>query len=206
MSSTTEQQDQFKKMFAGKKKKNPKLKTNEEVLLVGEDARQDLAGQEYSYDELLDRVYTIMRECNPNLGEGKQQRLVIRPPQVARVGTKKTSFTNFAEICKLLHRPERHLQQYILAELGTSGSLDANKALIIKGKFQSKHIENVLINYIREYVTCHTCKSPQTQLQKEDRLFFLQCDMCGARCSVASIKTGFQAVVGKRAAARAKIA
>jgi hypothetical protein len=57
-----------------------------------------------------------------------------------------------------------------------------------------------------EYVTCHTCRSRDTILQKDTRLFFLQCETCGSRCSVASIKTGFQAVTGKRAAIRAKTA
>jgi len=88
--------------------------------------------------------------------------------------------------------------------LGTSGSIDGNNQLIIKGRFQQKQIENVLRRYIKEYVTCHTCRSPNTLLQKDSRIFFLQCEACGSRCSVASIKHGFQAVTGKRAAIRAK--
>ncbi|KAJ1124850.1 hypothetical protein NDU88_003298 [Pleurodeles waltl] len=56
----------------------------------------------------------------------------------------------------------------------------------------------------KEYVTCHTCRSPDTILQKDTRLYFLQCETCHSRCSVASIKTGFQAVTGKRAQLRAK--
>ena len=60
------------------------------------------------------------------------------------------------------------------------------------GRFQQKQMENVLRRYVKEYVTCHTCRSPDTILQKETRLFFLQCETCGSRCSVASIKSGFQ--------------
>ena len=33
---------------------------------------------------------------------------------------------------------------------------------------------------------------------------FLQCETCGSRCSVATIKSGFQAMTSKRAAIRAK--
>ncbi|XP_036142385.1 eukaryotic translation initiation factor 2 subunit 2 isoform X4 [Monomorium pharaonis] len=109
-------------------------------------------------------------------------------------------------ICKTLHRQPKHLLDFLLAELGTSGSVDGNSQLIIKGRFQQKQIENVLRRYIKEYVTCHTCRSPDTILQKDTRLFFLQCETCGSRCSVASIKSGFQAVTGKRAAIRAKTA
>lgn len=103
-------------------------------------------------------------------------------------------------------RQPKHLLDFLLAELGTSGSVDGNSQLIIKGRFQSKQIENVLRRYIKEYVTCHTCRSPETILQKDTRIFFLQCESCGSRCSVTSIKSGFQAVTSKRAAIRAKTA
>merc|ERR1712080_545544 len=156
--------------------------------------------RDYTYDELLNRVFDIMKEKNPDIVAGSKRKFVMRPPQVLRVGTKKTSFANFAEICKMLHRQPKHLLQFALAELGTSGSVDGNNQLIMKGRFQQKHIENVLRRYIKEYVTCHTCRSPDTILQKDTRLFFLNCETCGSRCSVASIKSGYQAVTGKRAA------
>lgn len=76
--------------------------------------------------------------------------------------------------------------------------MDGNSQLIIKGRFQQKQIENVLRRYIKEYVTCHTCRSPDTILQKDTRLFFLQCETCGSRCSVASIKSGFQVSISFR--------
>lgn len=155
--------------------------------------------REYTYEELLKRVFDIMRAKNPNMVEGGKRKFVMKPPQVVRVGTKKTSFVNFTDICKILHRQPKHLLAFLLAELGTSGTVDGTNQLIIKGKFQQKHIENVLKRYIKEYVTCHTCRSPETILHKETRLFFLQCETCGSRCSVQSIKSGFQAVTTKRA-------
>jgi len=155
--------------------------------------------REYTYEELLTRVFDIMRAKNPNMIEGGKRKFVMKPPQVVRVGTKRTSFVNFTDICKILHRQPKHLLAFLLAELGTSGTVDGTNQLIIKGKFQQKHIENVLKRYIKEYVTCHTCRSPETILHKETRLFFLQCETCGSRCSVASIKSGYQAVTTKRA-------
>lgn len=187
-------------LVAEEERKETEDKENEETSLwVGSD-------RDYTYDELLIRVFNIMREKNPDMVAGKKQKFVMRPPQVVRIGTKKTSFANFTEICKTLHRQPKHLLDFLLAELGTSGSVDGNSQLIIKGRFQQKQIENVLRRYIKEYVTCHTCRSPDTILQKDTRLFFLQCETCGSRCSVASIKSGFQAVTGKRAAIRAKTA
>ncbi|CAL1262618.1 unnamed protein product [Larinioides sclopetarius] len=145
-----------------------------------------------------------MREKDPNRDIDCKKKLIMKPPQIIRIGTKKSSFVNFIETCKLLHRLPQHLQSFLLVELGTSGSVDGNNQLIIKGRFDQKQIESVLRSYIKEYVTCHTCRSPDTVLQKDTRLFFLQCETCGSRCSVASIKSGFQAVTGKRAAMRAK--
>lgn len=205
--------------FSMKKKRKKKKELDE---LVGEEMEYKLddvtedaeesgrtwsgSDRDYTYDELLTRVFEIMREKNPDMVSGKKQKFIMRPPQVVRIGTKKTSFANFTEICKTLHRLPKHLLDFLLAELGTSGSVDGNSQLIIKGRFLQKQIENVLKRYIKEYVTCHTCRSPETILQKDTRLFFLQCQTCGSRCSVASIKSGFQAVTGKRAAIRAKTA
>lgn len=160
--------------------------------------------RDYTYDELLKRVFDIMREKNPDMVAGERKKFNMKPPRVMRVGTKKTSFSNFKDICKMLHRQPEHLLAFLLAELGTSGSIDGSDQLIIKGRFQQKQIENVLRSYIKEYVTCHTCKSRETMLQRDTRIFFLQCETCGSRCSVTSIKSGFQAVTGKRAAMRAK--
>ncbi|ESN99249.1 hypothetical protein HELRODRAFT_66682, partial [Helobdella robusta] len=205
--------------FTMKKKKKKKDKTlvettvSEKLQILNNNIADDVDGtatsieqsdNDYTYEELLARVFEIMREKNPDMVAGEKKKFVMKPPQVMRVGTKKTSFCNFAEICRLLHRSTKHLQAFLSAELGTSGSLDAQSQLIIKGRFQQKQIESVLRRYIKEYVTCHTCKSPETMLQKETRLFFLQCETCGSRCSVASIKSGFQAVTGKRAAIRAR--
>lgn len=181
------------------------LAESEKKVFTG-DSSSDWLGsdRDYTYDELLTRVFNIIREKNPDAITGEKKKFVMKPPQVARVGTKKTSFSNFADICKLLRRQEKHLLNFLLAELGTSGSLDIQKQLTIKGRFQQKQIENVLRRYIKEYVTCHTCRSPDTNMVKEERLFFLKCENCGATCSVASIKSGFQAQVGRRAAQRAR--
>jgi len=160
--------------------------------------------RDYSYDELLQRVFNIMRDKNPEMVAGEKKKFVMRPPQVVRVGTKKTAFANFTEIAKMLHRQPKHLLAFLFAELGTSGAIDGSNQLIMKGRFQQKHIENVLRRYIKEYVTCHTCRSPDTILNKETRLFFLHCMTCNSSCSVQTIKTGFQAVTGKRSAIRAK--
>ena len=70
--------------------------------------------------------------------------------QVAREGTKKTVFTNYMELCKAMNRQPEHVQLFLLAELGTSGSLDGQSRLIVKGRFQPKAFEGVLRRYVNE--------------------------------------------------------
>ncbi|XP_021599334.1 eukaryotic translation initiation factor 2 subunit beta isoform X2 [Manihot esculenta] len=152
--------------------------------------------RDYEY-ELLGRVFNILRENNPELA-GDRRRTVMRPPQVLREGTKKTVFVNFMDLCKTMHRQPDHVMAFLLAELGTSGSLDGQQRLVVKGRFAPKNFEGILRRYINEYVICLGCKSPDTILSKENRLFFLRCEKCGSGRSVAPIKAGFVARVGRR--------
>ncbi|KAK3944956.1 hypothetical protein QBC46DRAFT_372381 [Diplogelasinospora grovesii] len=152
-----------------------------------------------SYDLLLSRFFAQLAQKNPDHASSGTRSYKIPPPQCLREGNKKTIFANIAEICKRMKRADEHVTAYLFAELGTSGSVDGNRRLVIKGRFQQKQIENVLRTYIVEYVTCKTCRSPNTDLSKgENRLYFITCNSCGSRRSVQAIKTGFSAQVGKR--------
>jgi translation initiation factor 2 subunit 2 len=169
-----------------------------------------------SYELLLNRFFTLLAQKNPDHASSGSKSYKIPPPQCLREGNKKTIFANIAEICKRMKRTDEHVTSYLFAELGTSGSVDGTRRLVIKGRFSQKQIENVLRRYISkftarppsakytdphivEYVTCKTCRSPDTELNKgENRLYFITCNSCGSRRSVTAIKTGFSAQVGKR--------
>ncbi|RDA83245.1 hypothetical protein CP532_3692 [Ophiocordyceps camponoti-leonardi (nom. inval.)] len=151
------------------------------------------------YRNNLQRFYRQMAEKNPDHALSGTKSYKIPPPQCMREGNRKTVFANIADICKRMKRTEEHVTAYLFAELGTNGSVDGSRRLVIKGRFQQKQIENVVRKYIIEYVTCKTCKSPDTELSKgENRLYFITCNNCGSRRSVTAIKTGFSAQVGKR--------
>ena len=45
---------------------------------------------------------------------------------------------NFQEICKMMRRNHEHVFQFMMAELGTEGSIDGNQRLVIRGKFVPK--------------------------------------------------------------------
>merc|ERR1712228_762741 len=149
--------------------------------------------REYTYEELLERMYWLLIANNPELA-GDRKRFLIKPPQVVREGSKRVVLINFGEICKTLNRSQDHVYAFMLAEMGTTGSIDASSRMVIKGRFPPKAIEQIIRRYVGEYVSCSSCKSPNTALQKQNRLYFMQCNNCGARRSVTPIKTGFVAI------------
>ncbi len=159
------------------------------------------AGREYKYEELLDRMYSLLMANNPELA-GDRKRFLMKPPQVVREGSRRVVIINFGDICKTLNRSSDHVFAFMLSEMGTTGSIDASMRMVIKGRFPPKAVEQIIRRYVVEYVSCSSCKSPNTALQKSNRLYFMQCNNCGARRSVAPIKTGFVAV--SRGARRAK--
>ena len=203
-----------------KKKKKKKVRTEDEFGAIDEadTAEASASGnlssgsglpwlgsdRDYTYEELLDRVFGILRENNPEL-TGEKRRTVMKPPQVLREGTKKTVFANLIEICNAMNRSPEHVIQYMMAELGTSGTLDGQQRLIIKGRFLPKVFEGVLRHYFIDYVICNLCKSANTTLDRDKatRLSICKCNACGASRSVSAIQKGFQAVQrGERRKAR----
>ncbi|KAH8426793.1 translation initiation factor eIF2 subunit beta [Aspergillus melleus] len=157
------------------------------------------ASQAIPYSLLVSRFFSLIQSHHPDLLSSGAKSYKIPPPQCLREGNRRTIFANISDICKRMKRSDDHVMQFLFAELGTSGSVDGSRRLVIKGRFQQKQIENVLRRYIVEYVTCKTCRSPDTELNKgENRLYFVTCNSCGSRRSVAAIKTGFRGQVGRR--------
>ena len=117
-------------------------------------------------------------------------------PQVARVGTTKTCWINFVDHCNKMNREYKHVLSFVLSELGTDGSFDGKNQLIIKGRYTDKKLASILKKYISIYVACNMCNSPNTVLERDHitTLYFVQCNSCGCRRSVAAIKSGYHAI------------
>ncbi|XP_044969415.1 eukaryotic translation initiation factor 2 subunit beta-like [Hordeum vulgare subsp. vulgare] len=162
----------------------------EEGIVIG-------GGADGDYQELLDRVFNILAGNNPDLAV-KRGRMVMCPPKILREGTRKTVFVNFMESCKTLRREPNHVMDFFLSEMATSGSIDGQHRLVIKGRFAPKSFESILRRYINAYVICNGCKGHDTTMTKENRLLFLRCEQCGSSRSVDRIKAGYIAHVGRR--------
>eukprot|EP00466_Bigelowiella_natans_P003173 jgi/Bigna1/86754/estExt_fgenesh1_pg.C_130177 len=178
-----------------KKKKKKKKIVEAKADVASEENKAMVSNADYPYTGLLERCFKLLLVHNPNLNVKKKH--TIPPPQLQRIGTRRTCWTNFPQICKLLKRNSEHMQAYVLAELGASASNDGNGRLVIKGRYVPKQIESLLRKYIFEYVTCRMCRSPETTLSRDPmtRLYFLDCSFCGSRRSVAPIKSGYHATM-----------
>lgn len=190
---------------------SPELIQAQKELLQEQDAAQETNDPEdtkanYSYADLLDRVVDLLHANNPDLVEKKRTR--IKPPQLQMIGSRKTLWVNFQEICSMMQRDPQHVYSFLMAELGTEGSIDGNERLIIRGRYLPKYIESLLRKYVIEYVTCEMCRSPNTDLIKDQgsRLYFCNCRDCGSKRSVATVRTGYHATsrADRRAARNAK--
>jgi translation initiation factor 2 subunit 2 len=111
-------------------------------------------------------------------------RLELPEPQILWVGNK-TILRNFADYPRLLRRDANKLLMFLAKELATAASLDGERAIFIGRK--DKQSFTVLLNrYMREYVLCPVCGSPDTKVEKVKRLQFLLCEACGAKSSLKS--------------------
>ena len=153
----------------------------------------DSEASSYTYQALLLRATSMHQKNNPEL-TGKHH-YCMKPPKLIRVSTKKTLWINFQEICKIMKRNEDHVQDFIMAELGLTGSINDNHSLVIIGKLLPKPAELLLRKYISVYVTCHSCHGHNSTLARDPatRLCFLHCQDCRSSRSVAPIRTGFHA-------------
>jgi translation initiation factor 2 subunit 2 len=81
---------------------------------------------------MLERIYALLNANNPELIGRERKKL--KPPAVSRVGTTRTAWTNFREICAGMRRSPDHVLSFFLAELGTTGSIDGSDRLLVRGK------------------------------------------------------------------------
>jgi len=127
----------------------------------------------YDYDSLLNRVRDAIPE---NIVA--RERFEVPKAEILYEG-KNTIIKNFMDIVKRIDRDPMHVYKYLMRELGTAGNIQGDR-LILKGRVSSSLIQNRVDSYIKTYVICYECGSPDTELRKEGRIEILVCKACGA--------------------------
>ena len=136
-----------------------------------------LRKMEKDYRSMLDRAYGELPEQVDSY-----ERWTVPRPDVRKVG-RRTVIMNFKEIADELRRDPEHLLKFLSGEMATLPRFDGTRA-IFQGVFRYDSIRNLLEVYTNRYVVCPVCKRPDTRVVREKRLWFLQCDACGARSSI----------------------
>jgi translation initiation factor 2 subunit 2 len=134
---------------------------------------------ENDYKTLLDRAYKQLPEQTKFV-----DRFSVPKAEIALQG-RKTVVLNFKEIADQLRRDPDHLLKYLTGEMATLANFDGTRALF-QGKHNADSIRGLIDAYAKKFVICPVCGRPDTQLIKEKRFWFLQCEACGARSSIGA--------------------
>lgn len=133
---------------------------------------------ENSYETLLNRIQGDL----VNASKKESARLEIPKPQVIWVG-QRTIFRNFMEFPKALRREPEKILLYLNKELASAGYIAGDRVIFL-GRKEPSSFDALLERYVRDYVICPVCQSPDTRTEKAKKLGFLVCEACGARSSI----------------------
>jgi translation initiation factor 2 subunit 2 len=148
-----------------------KLKRDSNTTVVSQQTKSD-------YERLLKRLQGQLK----NTSRKEASRLELPSPQIIWVG-QRTIFRNFIEFPKALRRDPEKLLLYLNKELASAGYI-AGERVIFLGRKEPSSFGTLIDRYVKEYVICPVCGSPDTRTEKNKKLGFLLCEACGARSSV----------------------
>jgi translation initiation factor 2 subunit 2 len=127
------------------------------------------------YDALLDKA---IKELPDVL---KEHSRFEKPAVDSIIQGKTTVVKNLGDIAKAINRDVDLVSKYLIKELGTAGTHDAQH-LVLKGQFREPQIQNRFDAFLEEFVLCSECTRPDTKIMREERI----------RRSIGSIKAPTQ--------------
>ena len=130
------------------------------------------------YEILLSRL----RDKLGNTTKKQASRLELPTPQIIWVG-QRTIFRNFMDFPKALNRDPEKLLLYLNKELASAGYI-AGERVIFLGRKEPSSFGALIDRYVKDYVICPVCGSPDTRTEKSKKLGFLLCEACGAKSSI----------------------
>lgn len=134
-----------------------------------------------TYESLLERL----QAKTVNQTKKSVSRIELPAPQVMWVGNK-TIFRNFTDFPKVFRRDPEKVLLYIAKEFGSAAYIAGEKGIFV-GKKEPSAFMSLFERYMKDYVVCPVCNSPDTKIERVKRLSFLVCEACGARSSIKGI-------------------
>ena len=123
----------------------------------------------------------LLKKARANLPEDALKTDRFQIPKIrGHIQGNKTVLSNFYQIADTLARDPDMMLKYILKELATPG--EGKKPLVFLGrKVAASAINEKVEEFAKRFVICKECGKPETKLAKQDRVFFLRCNACGAK-------------------------
>ena len=129
------------------------------------------------YESLLKRI-----EKNISKDAKDTQRFELPTVEITWEG-KKTILRNFGDFPKALRRDTNIILQYLSKEFAVPAERVGEKAIFV-GERDPDDFTRLFKIYLKDYVECPTCTSPDTKVERENRISFLICEACGAKSTV----------------------
>lgn len=125
----------------------------------------------YSPEYLTKRAFSILNSRD------KKKKTFI-PPEIT-CKDKKTYVLNFGQFCNSTNRNKESVRKYLEKEVNYQCSLNADETVLkIDTQIKAVEVKNILTNFIKQYVLCPECKSPDTSIEKKNRISYITCKKC----------------------------
>ena len=127
----------------------------------------------------------LLKRIEDNLSNAEKQtstRFELPTVDVMWEG-QKTFLRNFAEFPRVLRRDPDKVLHYLSKEFAVPAERIGDKAMFI-GRRDPDDFTRLFQIYVKDYLECPTCKSPDTKIVKENRISFLICEACGAKSTM----------------------
>ena len=134
-----------------------------------------------SYESLLKRL----QNKTVNQTKRSTSRIELPAPQIMWVGNK-TIFRNFMDFPKVMRRDPEKVLLYLAKEFGSAAYIAGEKGIFV-GKKEPSAFMSLFERYMKDYIMCPVCNSPDTKIERVKRLSFLVCEACGAKSSMKGI-------------------
>lgn len=167
------------------KKRQVRLGSRKQTTTLKRDDDSNVFPPELEYMALLNKAMeTLKKDRDPH-----STNRVKLPLEVKREGRK--TLVNVLELANVLNRSPDHLVSYITTELVTTGSVNKDGKLLLKGTYIRSEVQEVIRRYIEHFVVCKICDAVEdTDIVREKKLYFVKCHKCGGSRCVGNVIEG----------------
>lgn len=127
--------------------------------------------------ELIDRAYSKLKT---------QQKKMFAKPEIITYN-RKTYIINFIDYCASIDRDPEKVKNFLEKDMSASASImndnslnNEKSGLKFSTNFKNQLVMASITNYMKEYVLCQSCKSGNTEINRINKITYIDCNDCKA--------------------------